>query len=105
VGYNKSSSPKLKGTIMTTLKQLKEILGTRVDQVSKKKDGSFVARKGYFYRNGMNEISFKDRVVGALQASGINFRVEEFYDHWAAFNGGAALARSSHFAVVFTVQE
>ena len=90
---------------MTTLKQLKEILGTRVDQVSKKKDGTIVVRKGYFYRNGMNEIAFKERIVDVLTASGIAFRVADYYDHWAAFNGGASLARSSHFAVEFTVQE
>lgn len=90
---------------MTTLKQLKEILGTSCDQVSKKKDGSFVARRGYFYRNGMNEIAFKERIVDVLTAAGVNFHIVEYYDHWASFNGGAALARSSHFAVVFTVQE
>jgi siroheme synthase (precorrin-2 oxidase/ferrochelatase) len=86
-----------------TLKQVKEALGHSVDQVSKLKNGNVMVRKGYFYRNGMDDVKFNNIVANALQKNGIPVNVIDFGDHWAAFNGGATVARSSHFYVELAV--
>ena len=90
---------------MIAIKQLKEIIGHTADQVSRKKDGSIIARRGYFYRNGQDEQSFKSAVTAKLDGAKVAYEVVEYYDHWAAFRGSAAIAQSSHFAVVFKVKE
>jgi hypothetical protein len=82
-----------------TVKQVKEALSHSVDQVSKLKNGHVMVRKGYFYRNGMDDVKFNNNVVAALEKAGVAVFVVDFGDHWAAFSGGASLARSSHFYV------
>jgi hypothetical protein len=82
-----------------TLKQVKEVLGHTVDQVSKLKNGHVMVRKGYFYRNGMDQYKLRESVVKKLQDAGFTATVFDCGDHWAAFNGGATVARSSHFYV------
>ena len=86
---------------MLTVKEVKEALGHSVDQVSRKKDGSIIVRRGYFYRQGVTAEDFMLSTSERLNQLGLTFDVVDYYDHWAAFNGGAPLARSSHFAVVF----
>jgi hypothetical protein len=82
-----------------TIKQVKEALSYSVDQVSKLKNGNIMVRKGYFYRNGMDADNFKNLVVAALLKNGIVANVIDYGDHWAAFTGGASVARQSHFYV------
>ena len=82
-----------------TVKQVKEALSYSVDQVSKLKNGNIVVRKGYFYRNGMDELKFSNIVLTKLRTAGLSINIVNFGDHWAAFNGGATVARSSHFYV------
>ena len=86
---------------MLTVKEVKEALGHSVDQVSRKKDGTIIVRRGYFYRHNMNLLDFTVQVSELMNLAGLTFDVVDHYDHWTAFNGGAPLARSSHFAVVF----
>ena len=69
------------------------------DQISRKRDGSIVFRDGYFYRHGQTPEQFRDRIIASMDKTGLKFTVTDFGDHWAAFNGGASLARSSHFYV------
>ena len=70
------------------------------DTVGKKKDGSFVVRRGYFYRNGLDGDKFKASVLVALKQHGFTAEAIDWGDHWAPFKGGASLAQSSHFYVV-----
>lgn len=70
------------------------------DTVGKKKDGSFVIRRGYFYRQGLDSEKFKNAVLKALKDHGFEAQAVEHGDHWAPFKGGASLAQSSHFYVV-----
>lgn len=85
---------------MLTVSKLKTATDILADSVGKKKDGTFVIRRGYFYRNGMDAFKFRDSVVRKLASAGIEAEVVDFGDHWAPFNGGATVARSSHFYVV-----
>lgn len=70
------------------------------DSVGKKKDGTFVVRRGYFYRNGMDGQKFRDAIVKSLSLHGLgDVEVVDYGDHWAPFRGGASVAQSSHFYV------
>lgn len=71
-----------------------------VDSITLRRNGEIVFRKGYFYRNGMTEGKFMDSVDFMLKNAGIDHTIVDYGDHWAAFNGGASLANSSHFYVV-----
>jgi len=83
----------------TAIKQVKEALEFTVDQVSKLKNGHIMVRKGYFYRGGMNADKLKNFVLTKLLENGIVANVIDYGDHWAAFIGGASVARQSHFYV------
>lgn len=69
------------------------------DTVGKKKDGTFMVRRGYFYRNGMDAERFRDVVVKSLESHGFSCQVVDHGDHWAAFRGGSTVAQGSHFWV------
>lgn len=86
---------------MLTVKEVKEALGHSVDQVSRKKDGTIIVRRGYFYRHNATAETFMLNASERLNQLGLTFDVVDYYDHWAPFNGGAPVARQSHFAVVF----
>jgi hypothetical protein len=79
------------------LQQMREAL--MVDQVARQKDGTYLARKGYFYHHGQTSEKLAERVAAALPG----VTVLDHGDHFAAFRGGAPLAKSSHFWVRFTV--
>ena len=68
------------------------------DRVSLR-NGVFTGRRSYFYKNGLSSDLFADKVADA------GFEVIEHGDHWAAFKGGADLAKQSHFWVKFKVKE
>jgi len=75
------------------------------DQISKDKEGNYIFRKGYYYRNGMDEDKWAARIAGELAKAGLEAQLVDSYDHWAAFNGGASLKNSSHFAAVFKITD
>jgi len=87
-----------------TAKQVREALGVAVDTLGKTKSGNYVARRGFFYRHGMSSSEFTRRVVSALfDELGVNATVVNSGEHYAAFRGGATVAKSSHWYVEFTV--
>lgn len=86
---------------MTNLKQIKDLV--HADQISRQKDGSIMFRRGYFYRHGCTAEKFRDAVSAELTKANIVHTVVDHGDHWAPFNGGASLARSSHFYVRVTL--
>ena len=79
-----------------------EIVGGEKDSKHK---GIFTARFGYFYRNGRTAESTHDTVVKWLNEAGINHTIVDYGDHWAPFQGGDPIEKSSHFYVKFTVEE
>ena len=87
----------------TELGRVREAIGTAADAIGRTKKGTFVARRTFFYRHGCNETMFQAQIEGRLKAAGLTYQVVEAYEHWAPFNGGASVARSSHWGVEFTV--
>lgn len=85
---------------MLNVSKIRTSVQSIADTVGKKKDGSFIIRRGYFYRSGLSGDKFKDEVLMALKLHGFTAEVIEWGDHWAPFKGGAPLAQSSHFYVV-----
>ena len=69
------------------------------DSVSRRRDGSIVIRRGYFYRHGQDAEDFRIAVCKRLNDAGFQYSVKDYGDHWAAFKGGASLAKSSHWWV------
>ncbi len=69
------------------------------DAFGKNKAGNVVIRQGYFYRHGQTPEIFKARVEAQCKSAGVAIRIVGCGDHWAAFRGGASIARSSHFWV------
>jgi hypothetical protein len=81
------------------LSQVKLNFAAYADSVSKKKDGTIVLRRGYYFRHGKTAEKFAAGVASLLAQSGLPLTVSNFGDHYASFNGGASLANSSHFWV------
>ena len=84
-------------------RQIRKVLGGFVDSLGRTKTGTYRVRRGYFYRNGWDAQAFATRVSDALTIAGIQHRIEDSGDHWAAFKGGKGVAANSHFYVEFTV--
>lgn len=84
-----------------TAKLLKDHIIT--DMISKKRNGNFLFRKGYYYSHGMTASSYADKISEQLKKEGFTHGVIDFGDHWAAFKGGAPLQSQSHFWVEINV--
>lgn len=69
------------------------------DGVSRKRDGTIVARKGFYYRQGKDARDFVDKVNDALRAAGIQYTIKDYGEQWKPFKGGSTLAKSSHWWV------
>ena len=80
-----------------TTKEIKSLL--QVDMVSKKRNGNFIIRKGYFYTNNFSEGKLKAKVEMLIPSA----TVVECGNHWTAFKGNAPLQKSSHWWVEFQI--
>ena len=89
---------------MITLSEARALLVDHgiAEQVGRKKDGTLIARKGYFYRNGDDCIKFANQVIEKCERAGLNIHVIDSGDNWTAFKGGLPLQRQSHFWVNFS---
>lgn len=74
------------------LSEMKDL--TASDSVSRKGD-VITFRRGFFYTHGQTSEGFAKRVALALPGAVIL----DHGQHWAPFNGGASVARSSHWWV------
>lgn len=83
---------------MPKMKEVKEKLLGYFDEVSKKKNGNFVARKGFFYTHGATAKQHEDFVKKAFP----DCEIIDSQEVWKAFRGGASLAHQSHWFVEFT---
>ena len=84
---------------MTYARSIRDAIDSGVDSVSKRKDGTIVLRRGFYYRNGMDAESFFLFVSKKLNAAGIKFSVKDYGEKWTTFRGGASLATQSHWWV------
>jgi hypothetical protein len=71
--------------------------------ITAKKDGTFVLRRGYFYRHGMDEEKLAANVLKTMETSPFVTKIIDKGDHFAAFRGGAKTKNQSHFWVHISV--
>ncbi len=83
----------------TYIAQVRNALSYHADQVSKRKDGTIVIRKGFYYRQGKDAQDFFLKVGEVLKEAGVPCSVKDYGEKWTAFKGGSALAKSSHWWV------
>jgi hypothetical protein len=89
-----------KKSILTILKE--EVMA---DMISKTKSGTYMFRKGYFYRHGDTAEGFAVRVESDLKRLGFITTLIDVGDHYADFKGGAGVKANSHFYVEFDLKE
>lgn len=83
------------------MKKIKAELGHTADMVSRNRDGNFIARKGFFYRNGKSAEDYKNEVITKLNDRGIPATCVVYGDHWTSFRGGYKVNKQSHFYCEF----
>ena len=79
----------------TEVKTLLDSAGIYFDQVTKSKTGTFLCRKGYFYRMGTTADSLANSVTKRFK----DWVIVDTKDNWEPFKGGRPLKNSSHFLV------
>jgi hypothetical protein len=79
--------------------QVSNILDALADSVSKRRDGSIVIRRGFYYRHGADAESYRIAVCKKLNAAGLDYSIKDYGEKWAAFRGGASLTSQSHWWV------
>jgi hypothetical protein len=82
--------------MVKTKKRIVEVLNP--DTLIAKRDGTFEARSGYFYRHGRSADGFASRIKRTLGALGLEVDILEVQDRWAPW------PRDSYFMVRFAVQ-
>lgn len=82
---------------MTLIKQIRDKI--HADQISRRRDGTVILRKGFFYKAGGTADLFADRIRAALTGHNIAGKVVNYGEIWRPFRGGATLANQSHWYV------
>jgi hypothetical protein len=82
-----------------TAGRIKKVLDAMADSVGKKRDGSFVIRRGFYYRHGADAETFKMAVCERLNDSGIDYSIKDYGEHYTTFRGGASINAQSHWFV------
>jgi len=72
----------------------------RADSISKRKDGTVVLRREFFYTNGFTADKFVDHIMSKLINYGVSARIVDSGEIWKPFRGGSTTANSSHWFVV-----
>lgn len=85
---------------MLTVKQVRDVLGTSVQTVSKNKEGYIVVRRGFFYTHGCDADKFATRIMDNLQTAGVQCRLIDSGEVHKPFRGSANTANSSHWFAV-----
>jgi len=88
-----------------TTGQIKNILGSMVDTVGKRRDGSFVIRLGFYYRHGVDAEAYRIAVTKKLNGSGLNYSLKDWGEKWTTFRGGASISNQSHWFVEIWVNQ
>ena len=90
-----------------TSKELAKVIRAKVigaDSVSVNKMGDVVVRLGFFYRMGGTVEKFEKSITAQLKGLGIDATVTDKGEVWKGFNGGASVARSSHWWVTLNAE-
>ena len=82
-----------------TAGRIKNILDALADSVGKKRDGSFVIRRGFYYRHGQDAEGYKIAVCKKLNDSGLDYSLKDYGEHFTSFRGGASISNQSHWFV------
>jgi hypothetical protein len=67
--------------------------------------GLFTFRKGYFYRHGRTAEDVFVNTLQRLSDQGFKVSNVEYGDHWAAFDGGAGVRKTSHWWMTCKIEE
>ncbi len=78
-------------------RSVRDALETLAGRVITHKDGTFSARRTYFYRHGQTADKFADEVSVAIFDAGFKFTQVDLEDHWAQW------PKDSYFQVRFRV--
>jgi len=73
------------------------------DKIIFKKDGTVEALRSYFYRMGDDQHKMAQRIKDKLKEKGLNITIVQVWDNWKPFRGGRSLRASSHWGVIFRV--
>ena len=85
---------------MTYVGEIRKALENIVaDQVSKRKDGTIVIRRGFYYRHGHDAQDFFLSVCKHLNKTDIKYSVKDWGEKYTSFRGGASVANQSHWWV------
>ena len=71
----------------------------RAESISKRKDGTVIIRRGFFYRNGYTAERFAEYIHKALATAGLSATIVDQGEIWKPFRGGGTVANSSHWFV------
>ncbi len=72
---------------MATRKEIKKTLQDLFGDgnVTAKRDGTYKVRRTYFYRMGMDELKWEERVLTSAKNKGLNLVATDRGDHFAAW--------------------
>lgn len=85
-----------------TTKQVKKaLIGSYFDEVAKRGDGTYIARRAFYYRHGQTVDTFIQYVTKTFPSAVI----VDSGEVWKAFKGGAPISRQSHWYVEFKFPE
>lgn len=74
--------------------------GITCDMVSKKRNGNYILRKGFFYTSGMTA----EKIAEKLKEKFPTIVIINTYEQWKPFKGGQTVAHGSHWGVEFKFQ-
>ena len=84
----------------SAVSRVKRALGSLADSVGRKRDGSIVIRRGFYYRHGQDAESYRIAVCRCLnKQEGMPYSLKDYGEHWTSFRGGASIDRQSHWFV------
>lgn len=88
-----------------TAGRIKKVLDAMADSVGKKRDGSFVIRRGFYYRHGADAETFKMAVCERLTDSNIDYSIKDYGEHYTTFRGGASINAQNHWFVEIWINQ
>ena len=80
-----------------TKKQVTEKIGSVADLITRHMDGSYTARRGFYYKNGKTALDFKNDIE-VLGIPVLAYGTEE-----KPFKGGMGVKANSHWWATFKV--
>jgi hypothetical protein len=76
-----------------------------IDQISRAKDGSYVFRRGFYYKHGGSSEEFAGRLSSEFTKLGISHKVLGNGEEYKPFRGGASVKNQSHWWVKIRIDD